>query len=49
VLFNLAAVLLLLWKGQFRSDWTSVVAVILAFALMNAVAWISSRNYKEWK
>ena len=46
VVFNLASVLLLLFKGQFRSDWASVMGVIFAFALMNFVAWVSSR---EWK
>jgi len=49
VLFNLASVLLLLYKGQFRSDWASIIGVIFAFVLMNFVAWISSRHYKEWK
>ena len=49
VLFNGAAVLILLWKGQFRSDGDSVLAIIVAFALMNFVAWVSSKNFKEWK
>ena len=48
LLFNLAAVMLLLFKGQFRSDWQSVVGIVFAFTLMNFVAWLSSRNYKTW-
>ncbi len=49
VLLNLAAVMLLLFKGQFRPDWQSVVGIIVAFSGMNFVAWLSSRNYEDWK
>ena len=49
LLFNLASVMLLLWKGQFRSDPASIIAIIFAFALMNLAAWASSRHYREWK
>ena len=36
-------------SGKFRSDWASIVGVIGALAVMNLVAWISARHYKEWK
>lgn len=49
VLFNLAAILVVAFKGQLRSDWASVVGIIVSFALMNFVGWVSSRNYKDWK
>jgi hypothetical protein len=49
VVMNTAAVLVLLWKGQFQSDRVSVFAIIFSFVLMNCIAWVSSRNYKEWK
>lgn len=49
LVMNLAAVLLLLYKGQFRSDRISIISAILAFALINFLSWISSRHYKEWK
>jgi hypothetical protein len=37
------------FTGRLRPDWPSVIGVIAAFVLMNFVAWISSRHYKEWK
>jgi hypothetical protein len=49
VLFNLMAILLLAFKGQFRCDRASVFGIIFAFALMNLVAWVGSRNFRNWK
>ena len=49
LIFNVCSVLFVLYKGQFKSDWESIVGVILAFALMNLVAWLSARNFDKWK
>jgi hypothetical protein len=49
ILFNGAMLMFFYVTGRFRADWPSIVGVIAAFILMNFVAWISSRHFKEWK
>ena len=49
ILFNVAMLAAFYFTGRLRPEWTSVMGVIAAFVLMNFVAWISSRHYKEWK
>jgi len=49
ILFNVAMLAFFFFTGRLRPDWPSVIGVIAAFVLMNFVAWISSRHYKEWK
>jgi len=47
--FNVAAAICLWLTGRVRADWPSVIGIIVAFIIMNFVAWISSRHFKEWK
>ncbi len=49
VLLNLAMLVGFYFTDMLRADWASMFGMAAAFALMNFVAWISSRNYKEWK
>jgi hypothetical protein len=48
LLFNTLSLVFVWWKGQIRSDWPSIIGLIVAFALMNSVAWWSSRNFPQW-
>ena len=45
VLFNVGAVLVCVYKGQFGSDWASIFSLVFAFTLMNFVCWYSARNF----
>jgi len=49
LLFNLAAIILLVVTG--RLEWTveSVVTSLIALAVVNGAAAISARNYPDWK
>jgi membrane protein YdbS with pleckstrin-like domain len=49
IIFNVMMLASLGFTGRLRPDWPSIVAVIVALIVMNFVAWISSRHYKEWK
>jgi len=48
LLFNTLSLVFVWWRGQLRSDWPSIIGLIVAFALMNTVAWWSSRNFPQW-
>ncbi len=47
--YNAVLLAALCLSGRLRSDWVSIVAVIGGLAIMNLVAWISSRHYRTWK
>jgi hypothetical protein len=49
IIFNVAMLAFFCFTGRLRADWPSIAGVIAAFIVMNIVAWISSRHYKEWK
>ncbi len=49
ILFNVGSLIYLAVTNRLHWDIWSVVGVIFAFALMNFVAWLSSRNFPEWK
>lgn len=49
VIFNVASLIYLAVTDRLHSDIWSVVGIICAFALINFVAWWSSRNFPEWK
>jgi len=49
VIFNIAMFVFFGFKGLLKFDRPSIIGAVVAFSLMNLVAWISSRHYKEWK
>ena len=49
IIFTAAMLAFFFFTGRLQAGAPSIVGVVAAFALMNLVAWISSRHYKEWK
>jgi len=49
ILFNLGTILYLIVSATLRWDSLSIFSSALALAIMNWVAWISARKYKEWR
>ena len=49
VILNLAAIIYLIATHSLRWDALSIFSYGLALGLMNCIAWISARKYKEWK
>ena len=49
LIFNLAAILYLIATRSLRWDAVSIFSDGLALCLMNRIAWISARKYKDWK
>jgi len=49
VILNLAAIIYLIATHSLRWDAVSIVSYGLALGLMNCIAWLSARKYKEWK
>jgi len=48
-IYNAVLFAALAFSGRLRSDRASVAGVVGGLAIMNLVAWISSRHYNEWK
>jgi len=46
---NVAAAVCLCLTGRISADGPSVTGVVGGLIIMNLVAWISSRHFKEWK
>ena len=49
LLFNVVAVAALIISGRLRFSVASIVLTVIALAVVNAVAWLSSKNYPDWK
>ena len=49
VILNLAAIIYLIATHSLRWDAVSIFSYGLALGLMNCIAWLSARKYKEWK
>lgn len=49
VIYNAVLLVALSLSGRLRLDWLSIVGVVGGLAIMNLVAWISSRHYREWQ
>ena len=49
VIYNAVLLVAIYFSGRLGSDWVSIVGVVAGIVVMNLVAWISSRHYKEWK
>ena len=49
LLLNAAAIVVLLWYGQLRRDFDSILSCGIALALLNLGAYASARKYKDWK
>jgi hypothetical protein len=49
LLFNVGTIVYLLSTGTLRWEFVSVLACFLALTMMNGIAWISARKYKQWK
>ena len=49
LLFNVGTILYLVLVGRLTWDATSIISYGLALLMMNGIAWISARKYKDWK
>jgi hypothetical protein len=49
VLFNLGTIIYLAASGALEWNWVSLLSYGGALAMMNGIAWFSSRNFPEWK
>jgi hypothetical protein len=49
ILFNVASILYLVLSGRLRLSLESIVGCIVALLLINGVAFISARNFPDWK
>jgi hypothetical protein len=49
LLFNLGTILYLILSGVLKWDLISIFSYGLALFLMNGIAWISARKFKDWK
>ena len=49
LLFNAGTTAYLVISGTLRWETVSVISSCIALLMMNCIAWISSRNYKDWK
>ena len=49
VLLNVVMLVAFCITGKLQSDWVSIIALIVTLAIMNLLAWISSRHFNEWK
>jgi hypothetical protein len=49
LLFNLGTALYLIMSGRLQWNSISIFSYGLALVLMNGIAWISARKYKDWK
>lgn len=49
ILFNIAGLLLIWANGEMRADAVSIVALVIALIIMNAVVWRSGKEYPDWK
>lgn len=48
-LFNLGSLLYMIVSGSLHWEWLDLVSFGIALLLMNGIAWISARRYKDWK
>lgn len=49
LLFNVGTLIYLVATGTLRWDPISIFSSVVALLVMNGVAWVSARKYKEWK
>ena len=49
LLFNVGTTLYVIISGTIKFDVVSVVSYGVALGLMNVIAWISARNFPDWK
>jgi len=49
LLFNVGTIAYLMISGALRWETDSVISSVIALLVMNGVAWISARKYKDWK
>ncbi len=49
LLFNIGTILYLIARGDLHWNTTSIFSYGVALLLMNCIAWISARKYKDWK
>jgi hypothetical protein len=47
--FNIAALVALILTGRLRLSVSSILLTVIALGVVNVVAWLSSRNYPNWK
>ena len=49
LIFNVGTVAYLIFSGTLQWNVISVVSCSIALLVINCIAWISARKYKEWK
>jgi hypothetical protein len=48
-IFNVVLIVYLIARGDLRWNVISIISCTMTLALMNAIAWLSARRYKDWK
>lgn len=49
LLFNIGTTIYVVVSGTVRLDAVSILSYAVALGLMNIIAWISARNFPDWK
>jgi hypothetical protein len=49
LLFNLGTIIYMIVTGSLSWDIVTIASFVFALLLINGIAWISARKYKEWK
>jgi len=49
LLFNVGTILYLILSDDLKWNFISILSYGLALLLMNGIAWLSARRYKDWK
>lgn len=49
LLFNVGTTVYMLLSGHLRGRVDSILAFIVALGVMNGIAWVSARNFPDWK
>lgn len=49
IVFNIGGLLFIWVNGEMKADVVSIVALVIALIIMNAVVWRSGKEYPDWK
>ena len=49
LLFNIGVLLALILTGRLHFSVASIISTVIALGIVNVMAWLSSRNYPNWK
>ena len=49
LLFNVGTTIYMIVSGDLHWNVVSIATFVIALALINVIAWVSARKYKNWK